>query len=293
MSTFDPQYGTAVPLRPGLHRLTAPNASPFTGAGTNSYLIGDETLMLVDPGPDNDDHINAIVAAVAGRPVSHILITHTHFDHVGALGMLRTLMNVPTVAQGPHRLARPLNPGEENPFAGSSDLEFVPDIVVADGDTIENGESTVTVVATPGHAANHLAFAVGDACLTGDHVMGWSTSVIAPPEGSMTDYLASLDRLLQRPYSRFYPGHGDEITEPRKAVTAMRGHRLMRERAILERLHGSDRTVAALVNSLYVGIDPRLRGAAGLSVLAHLEKLAGEGRVRSDGFGITANWEAG
>ncbi len=291
VSEFDPQYGTPVPLRPGLQRLTAPNPSPFTGAGTNTYIIGTERLMVVDPGPDAEGHVDAIVRAVAGRPVTHILITHTHRDHVDALPALRAVIDAPTVAEGPHRTARPLNPGEANPFRGSADMNFVPDIAVADGDAIDNGETVVTAIATPGHTANHMAFGVDDVCLTGDHVMGWSTTVIAPPDGSMAAYMRSLDRLLAVPHTRYYPGHGDAIAEPRKALTAMRGHRLMRERAILERLHGSDRTVDALVASLYSGIDPRLRQAAGMSVLAHLEKLAEEERARADGFGVSARWE--
>ncbi|WMS42689.1 MBL fold metallo-hydrolase [Acuticoccus sp. MNP-M23] len=293
MSEFDPQYGTPVPLRPGLQRLTAPNPSPFTGAGTNSYIIGTDCLMVVDPGPDSAEHVAAIVRAVAGRPVSHILITHAHRDHVDALPALRARIDAPTVAEGPHRASRGLHPGEANPFLGSADMAFVPDIIVADGDVLDNGESTVTALGTPGHTANHLAFGYEDVCLTGDHVMGWSTTVIAPPDGSMKAYMRSLDRLLEIPHTRFYPGHGDSILEPRKSVTAMRSHRLMRERAILERLHGPDRTVAALVASLYTGINPKLKVAAGLSVLAHLEKLAEEGRVRADGFGVTATWEPG
>ncbi len=290
MSDFDPQYGKPVSLGPQLARLTAPNSGPFTGAGTNTYLIGAERVMIVDPGPADPAHIAAIVAAVEGRPVSHILVTHTHRDHVDGLPLLREAFAAPTVGEGPHRESRALQAGETNPFRSAGDYDFKPDIVIADGDVVDNGEVAVSAIATPGHAANHMAYALGEDCLTGDHVMGWSTTVVAPPDGSMAAYLRSLDRLLQERHSRYLPGHGDAIDEPRKAVSAMRSHRLMRERAIVERLRNGDETIPALVAALYAGLDPRLEGAAGLSVLAHLEKLADDGRVTSEGHGIGARW---
>lgn len=292
MKGFDPQYGSPVPLGPQLARLTARNKGPFTGAGTNTYLIGADRVMIVDPGPADPSHIADIVKAVAGRPVTHILITHTHRDHVDGLPLLREAIAAPVVGEGPHRESRALREGETNPFRKAGDYDFRPDIAIADGDVIDNGEVAVTAIATPGHAANHMAFGLGPDCLTGDHVMGWSTTVVAPPDGDMADYLRSLDRLLKEPHTRYLPGHGDVIRDPHKAVTAMRSHRLMRERAILERLRSGDETIEAVVDALYEGIDARLRGAAGLSVLAHLEKLQDDGRVEADGFGTAARWHA-
>ncbi|MEO1103234.1 MAG: MBL fold metallo-hydrolase [Pseudomonadota bacterium] len=290
MSEFDPRYGEAVALAPQIARLTAPNSGPFTGAGTNTYLLGADEVMVVDPGPALPAHVAAIVKALRGRRVSHILITHTHCDHVDGLPSLQRAVDAPTVAEGVHREARALKEGEVNPFLKSADTAFVPDIVLADGDELTNGDVTVTAIATPGHTANHMAFAVGDDCLTGDHVMGWSTTVIAPPDGEMSAYLASLDRLLEADHTRYLPAHGGGIAEPRKAVSAMRSHRLLRERAILERVNAGDRSIPAVVDALYHGIDPRLRMAAGLSVQAHLEKLESDGRVRASGIGAAATW---
>lgn len=290
MGDFDPHYGEAVQVADGIVRVTAPNTGPFTGAGTNSYLIGERTLMLVDPGPDDDAHLATLKRAIAGRMVSHIVITHTHRDHVDGLAKALALTGAQTVGEGAYREARALHPGEENPFRWASDVEFQPDILVAHGDVIDNGDAALEVIATPGHAANHIALAAGDVCLSGDHVMGWSTTVIAPPDGAMAPYLASLDVLLGRSDALYLPGHGDAIADPRKAVSAMKSHRLMREGAILERLVKGDRKVIEIVRALYAGLDPRLESAAGLSVLAHLEKLADDGKAVAAGFGREADW---
>ncbi|WP_420393635.1 MBL fold metallo-hydrolase [Acuticoccus sp.] len=290
MSEFDPRHGELVPLGEGIARVTAPNEGPFTGAGTNTYLVGTDRLMIIDPGPDDADHVAAVTTAVAGREVTHILLTHTHRDHVGALQALRSAVGGEVIAEGPHRLSRPLFDGETNPFERAGDNGFRPDRSVADGDTVDNGETVLGVITTPGHAANHVVYERGADCFSGDHVMGWSTSVVAPPDGSMGAYMASLDKLIATSHVRFLPGHGGAIDEPAKVVSAIKTHRLLRERAILERIVEGDRTVADIVEALYGGIDPRLRGAAGLSVLAHLEKLAEEGRVDGDGFGREATW---
>lgn len=290
MTDFDPRHGEAVPVSDGIVRVTAPNSGPFTGAGTNTYLLGRERLMIVDPGPALAEHRAAILDAVAGRPVTHVLITHTHRDHVDLVPDVAAAFGAPVVAEGPHREARPLKPGETNPFLKSADMRLRPDVILADGERLSNGDVEVTAIATPGHTANHLAFLVGENCLTGDHVMGWSTTVIAPPDGAMRPYLASLDRLLAVDCRRLLPGHGGAIEDPVRAVSAMKSHRLMRERAILDRLAAGEETIAGIVTALYPGIDERLRGAAGLSVLAHLEKLEEEERATSEGLGRDSVW---
>ena len=290
MDDFDPRYGEAVPVGEGIVRVTAPNKGPFTGAGTNTFILGHNRVMIVDPGPNDPGHTAALLAAVGKRAVSHVLLTHTHLDHVGALPALKGAFDAPVAAEGPHRSARPLGPGETNPFLSSADTTLSPDLTLADGTMIDNGDVAVTVHATPGHTANHLCFAVGGDLLSGDHVMGWSTTVIAPPDGAMRPYLASLDTLLAAAPRRLHPAHGGPVPDPQRAIAAMRSHRLMRERAILERLSEGDRTIGSIVAALYQGLDPRLRGAAGLSVLAHLEKLVEDGRVASDGRGSDALW---
>lgn len=287
---FDPRHGEAVPVAEGVVRVTAPNAGPFTGAGTNSYILGEREVMVLDPGPASEAHREALLRAIAGRTVSHILVTHTHRDHVDGLAALRAVVGGITVGEGPYRNARSLQAGEENPFLYASDLEFTPELTVGDNDEVANADVTVRVIATPGHTANHVAFALGETCFSGDHVMGWSTTVVAPPDGSMSAYLASLDRLLEERHARYLPGHGGWIDDPRKAVSAMKSHRLMRERAILERLGAGDTAIPAVVEALYSGLDPRLKGAAELSVLAHLEKLEADGAVVAEGFGRTARW---
>lgn len=288
--TFDPCYGEAVAVAPRAVRITARNPGPFTGSGTNSYIIGERTLMIVDPGPDDAAHLAALLAAIAGRKVSHILLTHTHRDHVGGLGTLHDHVGGERLAEGPHRLSRPLRAGEVNPFAASADFGFRPDRALADNETVDNGDAVLRAIATPGHAANHMAFACGEVILTGDHIMGWSTSVIAPPDGSMAAYMASLDRLGHETCLAYLPGHGDLVTEPAQTLSATRSHRVMRERAILTRLSAGDRAIADIVAALYPGLDPRLLGAAGLSVQAHLEKLETEKRAVCDGLGRDATW---
>ena len=281
---FQPRYGDAVELLPGIRRLTVNNPSPFTFHGTNSYIVGDETLAVIDPGPEDDDHFAALVAAIGGRPVSHILVSHTHKDHSPLAARLKAMTGALTVATGRHRAARPLRIGEINPLDASADLDFAPDIAAADGSVIDGDGWALRTIHTPGHAANHAVFALeGTGTLfSADHVMAWATSIVAPPDGAMSDYMASLDKLLARDDTLFLPGHGGALRQPAKFMRGLRSHRKMRERAILERVKAGDRTVAEMVAAIYRDTDPRLHGAAGLSVLAHLEDLVARGRVTAD-----------
>lgn len=281
---FQPRYGDAVELLPGIRRLTVNNPSPFTFHGTNSYIVGDETLAVIDPGPEDDDHLAALVAAIGGRPVSHIFVSHTHKDHSPLAARLKAMTGALTVATGPHRAARPLRIGEINPLDASADLDFAPDIAAADGSVIDGDGWALRTIHTPGHAANHAVFALeGTGTLfSADHVMAWATSIVAPPDGAMSDYMASLDKLLARDDTLFLPGHGGALRQPAKFMRGLRSHRKMRERAILERVKAGDRTVAEMVAAIYRDTDPRLHGAAGLSVLAHLEDLVARGRVTAD-----------
>ena len=284
-TAFEPDYGTPVPVAPGIVRVTANNPGPFTFHGTNSYIVGTEELAVVDPGPDDEAHLAALVAAIGGRPVSHILVTHTHRDHSPLAGRLKALTGAVTAAEGPHRPARPLRIGEVNPLDASADIAFRPDLALADGDAVSGDGWKLETVLTPGHTANHAAFALAGSgvLFSGDHVMGWATSIVAPPDGAMGDYMRSLDRLLARDDRLFLPGHGGPVADPQPYLRGLKAHRKMRERAILERLAAGDRTLPELVGAIYRDVDPALHGAAALSVLAHLEDLVARGLVKSEG----------
>lgn len=284
-SQFAPHYGEAVEIAPNVSRITANNPSPFTFHGTNSYLVGKDTLALIDPGPIDDAHHAALKRAIDGRPVSHIFVSHTHRDHSPLATVMKEELGALIVAEGPHRPARALHMGEVNLLDASGDTDFAPDIAVPDGDLIEGDRWTIRAVHTPGHTANHVVFALeGTGILfSADHVMAWATSIVAPPDGSMSDYMASLDRLLERHDRVYFPGHGGPVTRPKTFVRGLKAHRKMRERAILERVKAGDRTIPAMVKVIYRQTDPRLHGAAALSVLAHIEDLVERGRLHTEG----------
>ncbi|MDQ0317345.1 MBL fold metallo-hydrolase [Amorphus orientalis] len=280
---FDPRYGEAVTVAPGVRRLTARNPSPMTFHGTNTYLIGDDPVAVIDPGPGFPEHIESLKQVLAGRTVSHILVTHTHADHSTAAAELAAATGAPTVGEGPHRAGRALREGETNALEASGDVAFRPDIAVAHGDRLEAGGRTLEVIATPGHTVNHLCFGLADERLlfSGDHVMVWSTTIVAPPDGVMADYMASLDVLLARDDRRYLPGHGGAVEDPGSYVEALRGHRQKREEAIVRALADGPRTIPEMVRAIYVALDPGLRKAAGLSLLAHLEDLVERGTVEA------------
>lgn len=284
-TSFDPAYGRAVAVAPDVLRVTARNPSPFTFHGTNSYLVGRDTLAVIDPGPEDDAHLETLLTAIAGRPVSHIFVSHTHRDHSPLAARLKELTGAPTLAEGPHRPARPLRIGEVNPLDASADLAFVPDVVLADNALTQGDGWAIRAVLTPGHTANHAVFALEGAgtLFSADQVMAWSTSIVAPPDGAMADYMSSLDKLLAREDRMLLPGHGGPVTAPGRFMRGLKTHRKMRERAILERIRAGDRTITEMVAAIYRDTDPRLHGAAGLSVLAHLEDLVARGLVTTEG----------
>jgi glyoxylase-like metal-dependent hydrolase (beta-lactamase superfamily II) len=281
---FEPAYGEAVPVAVGVQRLTVNNPSPFTFHGTNSYIVGDRSVCVIDPGPVDEAHFQALMAALAGREVTHIAVSHTHRDHSPLAARLQAETGAVTIAEGPHRASRPLHNGEVNPFAESSDVDFVPDIVLGHGQRVEGDGWALTALLTPGHTANHAAFAMDDGVVfSADHVMAWATSIVAPPDGAMADYMASLDMLLEREDRAYFPGHGGPVKDPAAFCRGLRTHRRMRERAVAERIRAGDRTIADMVKVIYRSTDVRLHGAAALSVLAHIEDLVERGEVVTDG----------
>ncbi len=283
--TFDLAPGTAQEVAPGVRRLLADNPSPFTFKGTVSYIIGRGRVAIVDPGPDDAAHIAALLDAVRGETVTHIFVTHTHRDHSPAVPRIKAATGATVLAEGPHRAARALNVGEAPRLEASNDTDFRPDRALADGEIVTGNGWTIEAVTTPGHTANHMAFAFKEAnlLLSGDHVMAWSTPVVAPPDGSMSDYMASLDKLARRSEPIYLPGHGGAVRDAPRFVQHYIRHRRGRETSILRRLAKGDADIPTLVRAIYIGLDPRLIKAAGLSVLAHLEDLVARGLVKTDG----------
>ncbi len=258
---FDPDYGRAVPVARDVLRVTARNPSPFTFHGTNSYVVGHDTLAVIDPGPDDDAHFRTLLEAIGGRPVSHIFVSHTHRDHSPLAARLKAETGAVVLAEGPHRPARPLRTGETNPLDASADTDFRPDVRLADDSLTEGDGWALRTVLTPGHTANHAAFALENTGIlfSADHVMGWSTSVVSPPDGDMTAYMASLEKLIGRDDRVYYPGHGDAVENPQRLVRGMLGRRKQREGQILRLLGEGVATIPAMVGKMYVGLDPRLR----------------------------------
>jgi glyoxylase-like metal-dependent hydrolase (beta-lactamase superfamily II) len=269
----DVDYGVAQEVAPGVRRIVANNPGPYTFLGTNSYVVGSGEVAVIDPGPADDHHLKAIADAIAGERLTHILITHSHRDHCDGARGLQALAGGTIAAFGPTGGARgAAAPGLSYDFV---DPDFVPDRKLADGDTVRGRGFALDVLHMPGHAPDHLCFAlVGKRTMfTGDHVMGWNTTVIAPPEGDMANFLASLERLMQRHDKIFLPGHGGRIQTPQRVVKAYIMHRKWREQTILSCLEEGISTVPRIVARLYGTLDAELRDAAALSVLAHLEHL--------------------
>ena len=272
--------GAVDALDPLIRRVLAPNPSAFTYTGTQTYIVGTGEVTVIDPGPDLDSHVAAILAATSGERISAIVCTHTHRDHSPASRALKAASGAPIIGCAPLAL------DDDGPRADASfDGDYAPDRVLADGERLTGEGWTLEVVATPGHTSNHLCYALPEAkaLFAGDHVMGWSTSVVSPPDGDMADYMASLERLTTRDDRVYYPAHGDAVERPQRLVRSMIGHRRQREGQIRRLLGEGPRPIAALVELMYIGLDPRLHGAAGRSVLAHLLDLENRGQVTRDG----------
>lgn len=312
--SLPPDYGAAIRLSPRIERVLARNPSPFTFRGTGVYLVGDAANVgVIDPGPDDSEHIAALLAAIGGRKVDHILVTHTHRDHSPAAAALKRATGAKTYAYGPHS-SYPLRPRSDplrptlarEPATATSpasadacgggasvrastileaggDRDFVPDIAVRDGDVIEGKAYRFQCVFTPGHTSNHMCYALEEeqALFTGDHVMGWSTTVVAPPDGDMGLYMKSLEKLTARKDNILYPTHGSPILRPAPFLRAYLAHRRMRESQIARAIRRGKDTVPLLVETLYAGLSPALVRAASLTVEAHLIHMAGDKRIKA------------
>ncbi len=283
---FTCEYGAIEEISPLVRRVVAKNPSPFTFKGTATFIVGRGKVAVIDPGPDLAEHVVALTRALSGESVTHIVITHTHLDHSPAAAALKEATGARTYGFGRHGSGRA---EDRSGFGGKTeeggDHAFVPDVALREGDAVEGAGWRLEAVETPGHTSNHLCYALPEegTLFTGDHVMGWSTSVITPPDGDMTAYMRSLAKLLRRGDALYRPTHGAAIGDPHPYVQAFIAHRNERTDAILARLVAGDETIEAIVRNVYVGLDPRLVAAAGRSVLAHLVALVEEGRVVTDG----------
>lgn len=273
-------YGKPTAIAPGVRRIVANNGGPLTFHGTNTYLVGTKSLAIIDPGPDDPAHHDAILQAAAGTPITHILVTHRHRDHVDGTLALQSATGAKTAAYDGTRSLRGMS---INAPTGEDfiDLEFVPDRDLKDGDVVEGEDWRLNVVHTPGHAPDHLCFAFDSERIffSGDHVMSWNTTVIAPPEGSMADYITSLEMLLERNDDLYLPGHGGRLETPQRMVRAYLLHRRLREQSILDAVRNGHSSISSLVSEIYSGVPRSVVGAAALSVLAHVELLHARGLV--------------
>jgi glyoxylase-like metal-dependent hydrolase (beta-lactamase superfamily II) len=279
---FDPRYGEEVRVTPLISRVVANNPGPFTFKGTGVYIVGGNDVAVIDPGPDLPEHVEALKRVLGNRRVTHILVTHCHSDHSPAARPLKEWSGAATYAFGPHGSGR--DDWEAKVEAGG-DMDFVPDVRVKDGEIVTGNGFTFECVHTPGHTSNHMCYALKEekALFTGDHIMGWSTTVVTPPDGDMADYIASVEKLERRGDRTLYPTHGAPVTDPGPFLAAYREHRLDRERQVLASIAAGRDTIPAMVAHMYADVDKRLHPAASRSVLAHLIKLEHEGRVANQG----------
>jgi glyoxylase-like metal-dependent hydrolase (beta-lactamase superfamily II) len=274
-TAMDAPYAKLEQLEPGIARVLAHNPSAFTYYGTQTYLVGTREVAVIDPGPDLPDHVDALENAIAGRNVAAVMCTHTHRDHSPAARILAERTGAPIIGCAALALET-VGPRADAAFDG----DYSPDRVLQDGEELAIGDSLVTAVATPGHTSNHLCFAYDGALLTGDHVMGWSTTVVVPPDGDMAEYMRSLEKLRSREDRIYYPAHGPAVTNPQQYVRHLLGHRMQREKQILKLVAEKPRAIPDIVAKAYPGLDARLVTAAGGSVLAHLLDLERRGVVQ-------------
>jgi glyoxylase-like metal-dependent hydrolase (beta-lactamase superfamily II) len=280
---FSANIGEAVGVLEGVMRVTAPNAGPYTFTGTNSFLIGrGGSVAVLDPGPDDRHHREALLRAIGGRKVEAILLTHTHKDHSAGASALRRATGAPLWCAGPHRLSRPLRLLEVNVLAGDCDWGLTPDRTFYDGETVVVAGMELVAIATPGHCANHMCYGLGDGhtLLSGDHVMGWNSTLVAVPDGSMGDYLASLRKVIDLPYAMYLPAHGGPIADGRRYARALLAHRELRNRQIIEGVSAGASRIGDLLARIYPTLSPALRTAAGMTLKAHVEYLEAEGAIR-------------
>jgi glyoxylase-like metal-dependent hydrolase (beta-lactamase superfamily II) len=270
----DAPYARLEQLEPGIARVLAHNPSAFTYYGTQTYLIGERGVVVIDPGPDLPEHLDALEQAIGGRKLIAIMCTHTHRDHSPAARPLAERTGAPMIGCAPLALET-VGPRADAAFDG----DYAPDQVLADGESVEVDGQSIIAVATPGHTSNHLCYAYGNALITGDHVMGWSTTVVVPPDGDMAAYIQSLEKLRQRDDRIYYPAHGPPVTNPQQYVRGLIGHRMQREKQILRLVGEQPRDIPDIVANAYPGLDPRLIVAAGGSVYAHLLDLQKRGLV--------------
>ncbi|WP_093027280.1 MBL fold metallo-hydrolase [Ruegeria marina] len=286
---FDPPVGAAIDLASGLRRIVAPNPSPMTYRGTNTYLVGTRELAVIDPGPDSAAHLEAILAALGpGQSISHILVTHTHLDHSPLARPLSERTGAPVLAYGGPEAGRSavMQALANSGLAGGGegiDHGFLPDRTVADGETIAGDGWTLEVIHTPGHLGNHIALAWEDICFTADHVMGWASSLVSPPDGDLTDFMAACARLRARDWRRFHPGHGAPVDAPAARLDWLIEHRMGREAAILDALADGAATARLLAERIYTDTPRALLPAAERNVFAHLVDLYGKDRIRPIG----------
>ncbi|MEP4337221.1 MAG: MBL fold metallo-hydrolase, partial [Roseobacter sp.] len=283
---FDPPIGVPVPIEPGLRRIVAPNPSPMTFRGTNTYLLGTTGLAVVDPGPDSLPHLKAILSAVEpAERITHIIVTHSHLDHSPLARPLAQATGAPILAFGGAEAGRSeaMDAFVKAGMSGGSegiDHAFAPDTILSDGDEIGGDGWTLDVIHTPGHLGNHISLAWKDACLTGDHVMGWASSLVSPPDGDLTDFMASCAQLARHSWRVFYPGHGAPITDPNARLDWLIAHRMGREAAILSALEPGPARADEIAYTVYADTPAALLAAATRNVLAHLIDLTGKSKVR-------------
>jgi glyoxylase-like metal-dependent hydrolase (beta-lactamase superfamily II) len=281
---FDFEYGRCDQVSPLIRRVVAKNPGPFTFTGTGTYIVGRGAVAVIDPGPADASHLEALTRALAGEQVTHVLVTHTHADHAPLARPFAERQGAPVFAARPPEAAGLPESHLEARTEEDADAAFFPDVVLEGGERLSGPGWTIEALATPGHASNHLAFALREenALFCGDHVMGWSTTVVAPPDGDMGAYYESLDRVAARGFSTLWPTHGPPVVEPAPFLAAYKAHRRERERQILRQIEAGRATIAEMVPEIYAQVDPRLWPAASMSVLAHLLHLHREGVVEAE-----------